>query len=62
MLRQMMEVGLLRTITKVKFIISLGTCILLTPVQPGVLGRAECRPPLESYLGNLILAPLWPFP
>lgn len=42
------------TVTKAKFIVPLGACILLTLVQFRVLGRAECILPYPN-MGSLIL-------
>ena len=46
--------GSLMTVTKAKFIVPLGACILLTLVQLRVLGRAECSLPYPN-MGSLIL-------
>ena len=46
--------GSLMTVTKAKFIVPLGACILLTLVQFRVLGRAECILPYPN-MGSLIL-------
>lgn len=48
------------TVTKAKFSVPLGICILLTPVQLRVLGGAECTHPIPR--GNQVWAALWPFP